>query len=286
MKQLCFTMTFLIFCMGLTFFSQIKLAEKRSALLQKTYINYCMPSQVTIPASLNFKGIVADFLFLKISILLGDTILNTGTMSDKHADFIYNAANFITDLDPWFWDAYLFASMTLSWDFNRVDLANKLLKKATQYRKNDFKPAYYLGFNHFYFLKDNENGARLLMKASKLPGAPSYLASLATRLYMYSNQYKPAIIFLNDILNTTQSMDLKKQYKKRLRTLIIMDTLEQKVDVFKKTFGVFPNNLKDLVEKGIIKFIPKDPYGGEFKLLKNKRVYTTSKLLTLIPKKK
>ncbi|MCF6248063.1 MAG: hypothetical protein L3J69_11980, partial [Desulfobacula sp.] len=142
---------------------------------------------------------------------------------------------------------------------------------------------YYLGFNHFYFLKDNKKGSQLLMEASKLPGAPSYLASLAARLSMYENQYKPAIVFLNDILKTTQQAKLKKQYEKRLKTLITMDRLEQKVHAFKKTFGTFPENLKDLVDKGIIETIPVDPYGGQFILLTNKRVYTTSKM---IPQKK
>lgn len=65
----------------------------------------------------------------------------------------------------------------------------------------------------------------------------------------------------------------------RLKTLIIMDDLEKKVHAFKQKFGVFPGKLADLVDKGLAESIPDDPYGGKFVLLKNKRVYTTSKMI-------
>jgi len=272
---------FLILSIGAYCFIQQNLAVKREKYLNQSYMDYTLPSKVSGLVAFEFKGILSDFLFLKVSTFLGDKFIKREKLESKHADYIYNSVDVITDLDPWFWDAYLFADMLLTWDFKEIEKANKLLLKAKEYRINDFKVPYYIGFNYFYFLKDNKNGAKFLMEASKLPSAPSYLASLAARLSIYDNQYRPAILFLNDVLKATQNPSLKKQYEKRLKTLVIMDRLEQKVKAFENTFGVFPKNLKELVDKGVIKFIPDDPYGGQFILLKNKRVYTTSKMVPL-----
>jgi len=71
---------------------------------------------------------------------------------------------------------------------------------------------------------------------------------------MYQNQYKPAILFLNDIIQTTQNPELRKQFERRLKILIIMDSLEKKVHEFKKKFGTFPGQLSDLVDKGLVEW--------------------------------
>ncbi|MBT4877799.1 MAG: hypothetical protein HON48_21685 [Desulfobacula sp.] len=258
---------------------QKNLIEKREIFLKENYAGYILPSKITGPASLEFSGIVADFLFLKITTFFGGEFNQNEPIDNKYAQFLYESMNILTDLDPWFWDAYLMADMILTWDFGKIDLANKLLLKAMAHRKEDFKVPYYIGFNYFYFLKDNLNGARYLMQAARLPKAPGYLSSLATRLSMYQNQYRPAIMFLNDIIKSTQNPELRKQFEIRLKTLMIMDRLEKKVHEFKKRFGTFPDRLSDLTDKGLVKLIPDDPYGGKFILLENKRVYTTSKMI-------
>jgi len=273
-KTCCLLILLICIC---PFYQQV-LAQKRDKLLADTHIGYYMPSAVTGPVSLDFKGIVSDFLYLKISTFLGGKVIAKEMMDEKQAKLIYNAADIITDLDPWFWDAYLMGEMILAWDFKRVDLANKLLHKAIKYRTWDFNPFYYLGFNYFYFLKDNGNGAKYLMEASKLSGSPSYLPRLATRLSIYQNQFEPAIVFLEELLRTTQNQTLKKQLEIRLKTLVILSHLEKKVKKFKKVHGVFPEKIKDLLSRGFIDKIPEDPYGGKFFILENGRVFTTSKM--------
>ncbi len=279
MKQQSILILFLVIAMGSCFFFQKNLGKEREFFLRDNYMGYVLPSKITGPASLEFSGIVSDFLFLKITTFFGGKFIKNEKFEEKHANFLYESMNILTDLDPWFWDAYLVADMILTWDFGKIDLANNLLFKAREHRTKDFKVPYFIGFNYFYFLKDNANGARYLMEAAKLPRSPSYLPSLATRLSMYQNQYGPAILFLNETLQSTQSPELKKQFEIRLKTLIIMDDLEKKIHAFKQKFTVFPEKLTDLVDRGFIESIPDDPYGGKFVLLENKRVYTTSKMI-------
>ena len=136
-----------------------------------------------------------------------------------------------------------------------------------------------MGFNYFYFLKDNAKAAQYFMAASKLEGCPSYVTGLATRLSVYQNQFGPAILFLKEILETTRNPAMEKQLTTRLSALLILDNLEKKVAAYKMALGRFPDQLMDLVEKGFIDKIPQDPYGGKFFILENGRVFTTSKLI-------
>jgi hypothetical protein len=269
---------FLLLLMALSPMCQYHLEKKRSAIFQETTKGYIVPSQFSGPAALEFKGLVSDFLYLKISTYIGGKIMNRNMMDSSHADFFYEAANIITDLDPYFWDAYLMISMFLAWDFGRVDLANKLLEKATIHRTWDYKPPYYLGFYSYYFLKDNATASKYLMEAAKRGGGGSFLAPLATRLSVYQNDLTPAILFLKEQLGSTQDPVMSKHLKTRLQVILTLDRLEKKVMEFKKHHGHYPEKITDLIAAKLIDHIPEDPYGGKFYIKPDGHVYTTSNL--------
>ena len=255
------------------------LHHERDVFLRENYMDYTLPSRFTGPAAMEFKGIVSDFLFLKVITFLGEKIGRNEKFNEQHFNYLQESINTITDLDPYFWDAYLFADMLFTWDMGKYEMANKLLLKAKQYRTNDYRVPYYLGFNYFFFLKDNINGSKYLMEASKLPGSPFYLASLAARLSVYALEHRTGIIFLKEMIRDTENEGIKKDFMLRIKALEIMDRLEQKVSEYKKTFQKQPSSLTELVTAGLIDKVPDDPYGGQFTLLKNGRVYTTSKMV-------
>ena len=273
-----FSIVSLCLLIALCLVYQKNLEKKRTTLLEESGMGYILPSKFTAPASFEFKGIISDFLYLKMSTYLGGKIVNKEMMNRSQADFFYNTADIITDLDPWFWDAYLMSSMVLAWDFNRIDLANKLLKKATSYRTWDFNPPYYLGFNHYYFLKDNATASKYLMEAANRGGGPSFIVPLATRLSVYQNSLTPAILLLEEQLKTTQDPFMVKHLQTRLNVIIVLDKLEKRVTEYKKRYGHFPKKISDLITGKMIENLPKDPYGGKFYLLPNGHVFTTSNL--------
>ena len=267
----------LLLLMVLSPLCQYHLDKKRSVIFQETTKGYIIPSQFSGPAALEFKGLVSDFLYLKISTYIGGKIMNRKKMDSSHADFFYQAANIITDLDPYFWDAYLMTSMFLAWDFGRVDLANRLLKKATIHRTWDFKPPYYLGFYSYYFLKDNATASQYLMEAARRGGGTS-LVPLATRLSVHQNDLAPAILLLKEQLKMTQDPFMSMHLRTRLQVIITLDRLEKKVVEFKKHHGHFPKKISELLAAKLIDHIPEDPYGGKFYIKPDGHVYTTSNL--------
>jgi tetratricopeptide (TPR) repeat protein len=236
--------------------------------------------------SLEFKGLMSDFLLFKFMTFIGGHVQDINQFNEQHWSFIEDSLERITDLDPYFWDAYLFAEMFLTWQGQRYQAANNLLLKARQYRTDDYRASYYLGFNHYYFLKDNVNGAKYLMEASKLPGSPYYLASLAARLSVYSYQHRVGILFLEELLKDTKEQRAIEEFRLRIETMKIMDRLEQTIAQYEKEYKRMPESLDELVKSGMLDKIPNDPYGGQFLMLENGRVYTTSKMLKVKKKEK
>lgn len=269
-------MLFLLILFG---FVWTVLSQFRQKFSELSYIPYTTPSAISKIVSLEFKGIVADFFFLKMITSFGDKIGKHENLGKRHADYIYHSTDIITDLDPYFWDAYVLGDMTLSWGFGDIDRANALLFKAGKNRPGDFRIPYYIGFNYFYFLKDNVNGAKYLMEAARLPNCPSFVPALAARLSAKAHELRTAIIFLEEMLKKTQNHQVAIQLSTRLKALVIIDYLETKIEEFHTRFGDHPRSLLELVERKIITHLPEDPYGGQFYIAPDgKRVFTTSRL--------
>ena len=260
-------------------FFACQLKVEREKFMQASFVDYTLPSEFTGPLSLEFKGLASDFLLFKFMTFIGGRVKELRNFDDQYWTYITETLETITDLDPYFWDAYLFAEMLLTWQAGKYEAANKLLLKARQYRTDDYRVPYYLGFNYFYFMKDNVNGAKYLMEASRLPGSHYWLASLAARLSAYASQHRIAIVFLKEMIGETKDERIIGEYMLRLKALEILDMLERKVTEYQETHEGMPSSLTELVTAGLIESIPEDPYGGEFVLREDGRVDTTSKML-------
>jgi len=274
------TVAALLVAAAVSVFTTSRLYEARAQQQESISHFGQLPSKIVQALSLEFKGIVADYFFLKTTTFMGQKIGERKKPSPEDWRLIQLMLERITDLDNLFWDPYLFAEMMLAWQAGMLDEANQLLLKAAKYRTRDFRPLYFLGFNHFYFRKDPNQAAKYLRKAAQLPGAPFYLTGLAARMSLYGNETAVGIIFLESMINDTQDQKIRQYLEKKLTALRIIAYLEEKVKEYKSTFQALPQSLDDLVKIGIIPSIPDDPYGGHFILLKDGKIYTTSKLVS------
>jgi competence protein ComGC len=135
-----------------------------------------------------------------------------------------------------------------------------------------------MGFNEFYFLHDNAKASEYLMQSSKKPGAAPILASLATRLAYKASRTEIAIMFLQQTIEGTKDKIERESLEKRLKALQRVFILEKAVTAYKMNSGRIPVSLNDLLSQGVLKRLPKDPYGGEFFIDKDGTVKTTSDL--------
>ncbi|MCD4718361.1 MAG: hypothetical protein K8S13_00675 [Desulfobacula sp.] len=269
---------FLVLLSIFVFFS-MQLEKQRESLLSASFIEHTLPSKLIGLTSLEFKGLASDFLLFKFMTFIGGKVAQKDVIDEAQWESLVTTLDTITDLDPYFWDAYLFAEVFLAWDARKFEDANRLLLKGTQYIPDNYRVFYYLGFNYFYFLKDNENGRKYLMEAARRPGCSSYVANLAARLSVYTFKHRDGIEFLKVMLGDTKDRATRDQFQMRIKTLEIMEYLEQKISEFHELYRTYPKTLDDLVRSGLISRVPADPYGGEFIIMQNGRVYTTSNML-------
>lgn len=143
-----------------------------------------------------------------------------------------------------------------------------------------FGRVFYVGFNSFYFLQDYASASEYIMAAAQMAGSPAYLATLGARLAYYGGQSRTALLFLEEMLEDAADPMMQQRLQMRhlalQRAVIIEDALEQ----FKHREGRTPD-FSELVDAGYLDELPADPYGGDWVLLPNGRVFSTSKFVEM-----
>ncbi|OGW38824.1 MAG: hypothetical protein A2010_03915 [Nitrospirae bacterium GWD2_57_9] len=206
---------------------------------------------------------------------------DTPKVKDWEWKWLYNILDASTGLDPYFLDPYYVANANLTWGAGMVEETNVLLGKGSHYRDWDWQLPFFRGFNYFYFLGKNNEAAQSLLEASRRPGANPLFASLAAKLMFKENKTEEAVLFLEEIVKTTEDNVLKKLYLVRLESLKAILALEQAVAVYKKRYGIAPVKIEALIQKGVLNELPKEPYGGKYYIDPQGAIKTTKESMLL-----
>ncbi len=225
--------------------------------------------------SLDYEGLRSFWVTLDLRVFLA-TLLETHPYFPKWAgDVVYKAYRVASFLNPYYFDIYYIASLNLMWDFKRYSDAEEVLKRAIQYMPRNWLWHFFLSFEYFYFLKKYDLAAEHMKIAAKLKHS-ALLASLAARLYYSSGRTEIALSILDNQIRNTQNENWKKELLKRKKALLAVLKIERAIEMYERKEGKKPRTLDVLVEKGYLKKIPQDPYGGRFYIDKNGNVKSTS----------
>jgi tetratricopeptide (TPR) repeat protein len=184
--------------------------------------------------ALNFSSI-----FLKLtslgnkrfysSILWTHTLLSGDLEHYKNNDlssWMYLRFDAITDLDPFFYEAYLYGGRYLSIIKDDLIGAEALLLKGLKFYPNDYWLLYYTAFNYYFEMQEKETGILYYKKLINHPKANKINPTLSTLLAgMVARQgnYESSIQILKNSIATTT----KPEFKKRCQTLIIQISIEK-----------------------------------------------------------
>lgn len=235
-----------------------------------------VPGQLIRFTSLEFKSLAADSRLLSAIFYVGKMLEDRAIIKGQDWDWFETTVNASSELDPYFYDTYYFSALTLAWSAGRAEEAVRLLEKGISYRPESHRLLYNLGFIYYYFLKDSAKGAEYIARAAKLKGAPSFYGTLAARLAYDSGRHEVAAAFLLDMMNSTGNEKVRALYEKRLLALQGAIEIEKAVREYESRYSEKPASLNELAEKGFIAALPKDPYGGEYYMKEDGRVYSTS----------
>lgn len=218
-----------------------------------------------------FKGLVADYLLLEAASFCGSR--QSFSASSEDWDAVARLLQQSNALDPYFRSTYLLAHTTLPWRAQKYDETLSILENSKNHLTWDWYPGFLLGFNYFYFLKDNLTASKKLMEASRIPGAPYFLATMAGRLAAEAGQIGVAINFLTIMYEKSEDEIAKKNLKERIIALQGVAILQDAVRRFQSQFGRMPANLEELVSSSILPTLPENPYQRPYALKDGKVSY-------------
>lgn len=250
-------------------FAHIHVDAYRSDLTYKLHAAAApVPMELIGALTGEFKGLVADYLLLEAASFIGSRQSFSATSEDwDAATLLLKQSNF---LDPYFRNTYLLAQGSLPWQAKKYDDTLAILERSRKHLTWEWLPGFFLGFDHFYFLKDNLTASKKLMEASKIPDAPVYLATMGSRLAAEAGQIRAAIDFLTVMYEKTEDEQVREQLKKRILAFQGIKMLQDAVSRFKSEYSRMPDTLDELVATSIIPFLPVNPYDRPYTLKEGK----------------
>jgi hypothetical protein len=161
-------------------------------------------------SALGFAPVVADYYWLQTLGLVG----GTREKVEAHAGAIADLVELVTALDPWVDHPYRFAAVWLTRSVEEVRRANRLLHRAIAYHPRDWRNRFYLGYNHFFYLEENERAAEVLEPAVVMRGAPLYLGAFVSRLRADGGSLETAAAYLQQLILSAPDEYSRAEYLK------------------------------------------------------------------------
>jgi len=213
-------------------------------------------------ASLGYRELAADILWLQAIQVMGERKL-----SEEAGHWLYQAVDRITTLDPKFVRAYEAGSHALCILVVLPEQSNRLLEKGMRHNPQEWKLPFLLGMNYYFELADDEKAAEVMALASRLPGAPESLVRLAAKLFVSAKSPQQAVELLAKVYEETSDENVRKMLEIRLKESIVerdLQILEQAISRFQANHSRRPERLENLVEPGMLRELPMEPFGGRY----------------------
>lgn len=260
-RQTTLAVAILVLVAGLHFL-QLQLDQQKAATPKLQRFMYLPQGQYLRVAALGYEQVVADLLWIQAIQAMGER-----KVSEEAGHWIYRALDVITDLDPTFVHVYEVGGIALATLVTHIDESNRILEKGMRYNPAVWRLPFYLGFNYYFELHDDQKAADYIARASRLPGASAYLAPFAARLYVAARDPQDAIDFLAQMYAQTTNENVKRVLEQRLKEVVVerdLQLLEEAIGRYGKLYGRAPQRLEDLVGPDLLQELPHEPFGGRY----------------------
>lgn len=225
-----------------------------------------------------YLQMVADYFWVMTTHQVG----SARTVSEYRD--IYAYTDLLTDLDPRFRQPYLYAGVSLptrdrTGTWRNTQESTRILRKGLLHFPGHVYMSIMLAYNLTHFEHDYRAAAEVLSKAAKEPGAPGYLAPLATRLYAQAGDFDAGLFLAQSLAEAADDEEVRAAFEKRTLEL----TLERELRLvdeaharFLQRVGRPPASVEALVQAGDLQRVPVDPFGGSILLGEDGRSRSTS----------
>jgi tetratricopeptide (TPR) repeat protein len=251
------------------------------------------PSIVYLPrtaamkqAKFGLEGVLSDVLWLRSIGYIHAQFDTPRPGRYRQLPAIYDA---ITDLDPYFLDAYRTGAIFLTLFLRDADGAITLLRKGLTIPEFQDRWEFYYDLGTIYYVekKDRNKAEESFRKAAEDLNAPPIVPWLATRLKGMIKKEEDISIAISIWRRRLESKDelvrrIAKQEVNRLTRELDMRNLQQAVDLFRQLEGRWPSDLQELLKPGILAKLPQEQARRFFERIKKRPPKDNAELLSFL----
>ena len=227
-------------------------------------------AKILPPATL-IKVISGEFdsIFSAVFFAYGSALIGNLDSSSTREDweYAYDVIKLCSDIDPYFKDPYVVMQGIFIWTDKISDRTETIsfLKTGIPYRTWDSRLPFFIGFDYFFFFNNYQESAKYLFMSAKLSKSP-FTASLASKIASKGGDVETGIEFLSNMNTDSMSEPVKRTFNQRLEALKGVQILQNAMKKYEKIYGEKPNNLEELITKGLISKMPNNPYKTTYKI--------------------
>jgi hypothetical protein len=221
---------------------------------------------------------VALPLFVQVFMAMGDRylaaniasiralVVATDRMRPEEFKILAKVQEDVSWLNPAHEDNYYIAFAILA-QYGEVDAAQTILTRASRVRFFDYQPAFFYGFNQWYYKHDPAGAAAWMREAAKkLPDPDQQLTmqNMAARWVDKAQDTELAIRVVEAMAKEARRKDFRVYLETRVVRLRQLQQLRMAAVTYRERFGKPLPNLQELVTSGILPALPQDPFGFGF----------------------
>jgi hypothetical protein len=234
------------------------------------------------------QSLVADYYWLQAIQAAGRA--GSSLEATRYLDLFYYA-DLVTDLDPKFHKVYTFSGTTIPTNLGRETWVNtaegrKILEKGVKNFPEDSTLRLYLAYNLSYFFGEHAAATEHLRIAATLPNVNQFVPEIATRMLAYNRRFDAALALVESFRDNETDPEMRQRFEERILEIHreqVLIQIDDAIAAFQKREGRLPQALSELVTKGDLPAIPKDPMGGVIYIGEDGRSGSTSSSLRLEP---
>ena len=196
-----------------------------------------------------FEGLAADLYWLRTVQYFGSQrVFGSG----KRFDLLLPLIEITTSLDPRMEIAYRYGAIFLSEPqpvgAGRPQDGVAVLERGVERVPGSWRLRQDLGYWHFLFLKDASRGAQVLLEASKLPGAPYWLRTLAADILTRGGERATSRRIWESMYASSEGSirENARVHLRELDALDVADALTAAVKSYERDAGRRPGSLGSL----------------------------------------
>jgi hypothetical protein len=215
-----------------------------------------------------FEGLMASVYWLRVVQYYGH---QRAFSEDKTFDLLQSLIEITNALDPRMELAYRYGAIFLSeaWPEGpgRPDEGISVLERGVENLPNSWRLRWDLGNICFFYQRDAKRASGFFLDASKLPGAPYWLESLAAAVLQTGGHREIARkLWLQQYENSGEG-EIKDNALFHIRQIDSLDACARLSGLaarFAERAGRPPVSPQELVARGLLQRLPEDPSGVSF----------------------